>query len=80
MITITGTLTTSKECRKELERLPIPENGYFEVVDAEPVRQPVQAWQLQEETRPFDWQDRVVIAGSAIVGVVCLFLLLWGPR
>lgn len=80
MITITGTLPPSKEFRKELARLQVSENGFYEVVDAEPVYQPAQTWQLQEETRPFDWQDRVVIAGSVIVGLVCLFLLLWGPR
>lgn len=28
--------------------------------------------------RPFDWQDRVVMAGSLITGVVCLFILIWG--
>lgn len=77
---ITGTATPSKALREKLARLPIPENGYFEVVDADSVPQPTQDWQLQEETRPFDWQDRVVITGSVIVGTVCLFLLVWGPR
>jgi hypothetical protein len=33
---------------------------------------------LPDVHRPMDWQDRVVITGSIICGVVCLAILIWG--
>lgn len=80
MIVIKGPLVPSKKLRKELARLPVTENGYFEVVDGDPVRRPANSWQLQEETRPFDWQDKVVITACVATVVICILLMVWGPR
>lgn len=30
------------------------------------------------EPRPMDWQDKLVIGGSLVVGVICILLLLEG--
>lgn len=38
------------------------------------------AQELQEQVRPMDWQDRVVIWGSGICGAACLAILTWGPK
>jgi hypothetical protein len=34
----------------------------------------------QEPQQPMDWQDKLVIWGSAICGIACLAILIWGPR
>jgi hypothetical protein len=34
----------------------------------------------EEVDPPFDWQDRVVMWGSCITGVLCIAILAWGPR
>jgi len=77
MIVITGQPVPSKKLRQELARQSIPENGYF--VPMEP-RVEAEPWQLQEEDRPMDWQDRLVTGASVVVGVVCIFMLIWGVR
>jgi hypothetical protein len=33
--------------------------------------------QLQEDHRPMDWQDKLVIAGGLLTAMVCLGILLW---
>jgi hypothetical protein len=30
--------------------------------------------------QPMDWQDKLVILGSAVCGFTCLAILIWGPR
>lgn len=34
--------------------------------------------QIQEPSRPMDWQDRVVIVGSVIAAVALAAILMWG--
>jgi hypothetical protein len=34
----------------------------------------------EEVDPPFDWQDRFVMWGSGITGVLCLAILIWGPK
>lgn len=77
MIVITGQPVPSKKLRQDLARLPIPENGYFTDIDQCDQSGP---WQQQDHDRPMDWQDRLVIGASVVVGAVCIFLLIWGPR
>lgn len=31
-----------------------------------------------ERTRPYDWQDKLVITASWICFVICLGILIWG--
>ena len=33
---------------------------------------------MNGDQRPMDWQDKIVICGSVVTGVVCLFILIWG--
>ena len=33
---------------------------------------------MNDDQRPMDWQDKIVIYGSVVTGVVCLFILIWG--
>jgi hypothetical protein len=39
---------------------------------------PAKEWQLVEDLRPFDWQDKVVITACVTCCVVCAALL-WLP-
>lgn len=42
------------------------------------VNAPAEDWQLTEDLRPLDWQDKVIISACVASCVVCAFLL-WLP-
>ena len=33
---------------------------------------------MENNNRPWDWQDRVVVTASVITSVICLLLMVWG--